>query len=66
MWFGMSVYLVLYYPSISCSDVVVIPLTILLNASVKWHVINTTFLSIVHFPVSLANVIPIVHYHASM
>ena len=54
MWFDMSVYLVFVLSLISSSDVSVTPLTILLNISVKWHVINTDLLSIVHFPVCLA------------
>ena len=63
MWFNMSVYPVSHYPSISYSDVSVTPLTLPFNISVKWHDINTDLLSIVHFPVCLANVISIVCCH---
>ena len=56
----------MYFPSISFSDVSITPLTVPLNISVKWNVINTDLLSTVHFPACLANVISIVCCHAFM
>ena len=61
IWFNtLSLFCFHTIPSISCSDVSVTPLINLLSIFVKWHIISTDLLSIVHFPVCLANVLSIV------
>ena len=65
MWFNMSVYLVFilsFHILFWCEHH--FPDYILLNVSVKWHVINTDLLSIVHLPVCLVNVISTICCHA--